>query len=152
MFDRIQAEFFSGVAFNPLLAQVGADGGDRGMIVLVLIIGADGFLEFATWHRWRELFELAHLVIAHRPGFPADGWDARLPPPLAAEYESRRLAQPLDVHARAAGGIVVMPLTALAISASDIRARLRAGASPRYLLPDPVIEYIRAHALYASRR
>ena len=56
---------------------------------------------------------------------PADGWDARLPPPLAAEYESRRLAQPLDVHARAAGGIVVMPLTALAISASDIRARLR---------------------------
>ncbi len=35
---------------------------------LALIVGADAFLELPTWHRWRELFELAHVIVVARPG------------------------------------------------------------------------------------
>jgi nicotinate-nucleotide adenylyltransferase len=115
---------------------------------LVLIVGADAFLEFATWHRWHEVFGLAHIAVAHRPGFPAERWGERMPQPLAREYESRLMRQPLATHLQPAGGIVVVPFTALDISATAIRDRIRAGASPRYLLPSSVLDYIRANRLY----
>src|SRR5204863_186003 len=35
---------------------------------LCLLLGMDAFLGLPSWHRWRELFELAHVVVAHRPG------------------------------------------------------------------------------------
>ena len=116
---------------------------------LVLIVGADAFLEFATWHRWHEIFGLAHIAVAHRPGFPVERWSERMPQPLAREYAARLMQQPLAVHLTPAGGIVVVPFTALDISATAIRDMLKAGSSPRYLLPDAVLDYIRAHRLYS---
>ena len=116
---------------------------------LVLLLGADAFLEFATWHRWHEIFDLAHVAIAHRPGFPVERWTERMPQPLAREYTARHMQQPLATHLQPAGGIVVVPFTALDISATAIRDMLRAGASPRYLLPGSVLDYIREHHLYA---
>lgn len=116
---------------------------------LALLLGADAFLEFATWHRWREIFGLAHIAVAHRPGFPVEQWSGRMPLPLAREYSARHMQQPLAVHLSPAGGIVVVPFTALDISATAIRDMLRAGASPRYLLPGAVLDYIRTHRLYA---
>ncbi|HEV2009177.1 MAG TPA: nicotinate-nucleotide adenylyltransferase, partial [Burkholderiales bacterium] len=50
---------------------------------LCMLLGADAFLELATWHRWHELFGLAHLIVAHRPGFPPESWPQRMPQPLA---------------------------------------------------------------------
>lgn len=116
---------------------------------LVLILGADAFLEFATWHRWHEVLALAHLVVAHRPGFPPERWGERMPQPLAREYDARLLRQPLATHLQPAGGIVVVPFTALDISATRIRDQLKSGASPRYLLPASVLDYIRTNRLYA---
>jgi len=116
---------------------------------LVLIVGADAFLEFATWHRWHEIFGRAHVAVAHRPGFPVERWSERMPQPLAREYAARLMQQPLAVHLTPAGGIVVVPFTALDISATAIRDMLKAGTSPRYLLPDAVLDYIRAHRLYS---
>ena len=117
---------------------------------LVLLLGADAFLEFATWHRWREIFGLAHVAIAHRPGFPVERWAQRMPQPLEREFSARLAQQPLSVHLSPAGGIVVVPFTALDISATAIRNMLRAGSSPSYLLPPAVLEYIRANGLYGS--
>jgi nicotinate-nucleotide adenylyltransferase len=116
---------------------------------LCLLVGADAFLDFATWHRWHELFDLAHIVVAHRPGFPVDAWHERMPQPLAREYGGRLLQQPLAVHLAPAGGIAVVAITALDISATMIRDCLKAGSSPRYLLPDSVLDYIRARKLYS---
>lgn len=116
---------------------------------LALLLGADAFLEFATWHRWHEIFGLAHVAIAHRPGFPVERWAERMPQPLAREYSARLMQQPLAIHLSPAGGVVVVPFTALDISATAIRDMLRAGASPRYLLPDAVLDYIRANRLYS---
>jgi len=116
---------------------------------LALLLGADAFLEFATWHRWREIFGLAHVAIAHRPGFPVERWAERMPQPLAREYSARLMQQPLAIHLSPAGGVTVVPFTALDISATAIRDLLRAGASPRYLLPGAVLDYIRLHKLYS---
>ena len=130
------------------LAELRAEAG--GTRPLALLVGADAFLEFATWHRWHEIFGLAHIVVAHRPGYPVERWDERMPQPLAREYSSRLVQQPLAVHLSPAGGIAVVPFTALDISATAVRDRLRAGASPRYLLPDVVLDYIQLHRLYSQ--
>jgi len=116
---------------------------------LCLLVGADAFLDFATWHRWHELFTLAHVVVAHRPGFPVDTWHERMPQPLAREYAARALQQPLAVHLAPAGGVAVVAITALDISATMIREAIREGRSVRYLLPDSVLDYIQSHRLYA---
>ena len=115
---------------------------------LVLLLGADAFLELATWSRWHELFTLAHIVIAHRPGFPVDTWHSRMPQPLAKEYSARLVQQPLAIHLASCGGVAVSPITALDISATMIRDAVHRGASPRYLLPDSVLDYIRAKGIY----
>ena len=116
---------------------------------LVLIVGADAFLEFATWHRWHEIFGLAHVAVAHRPGYPLERWSERMPQPLAREYAARLMQQPLATHLSPAGGVVVVPFTALDISATAVRDMLHAGISPRYLVPDVIIEYIQIHRLYS---
>ncbi|MEK6592802.1 MAG: nicotinate-nucleotide adenylyltransferase [Pseudomonadota bacterium] len=115
---------------------------------LCLLMGADAFLELATWSRWHELFDLAHIVVAHRPGFPVSAWQERMPQPLAKEYSARLMQQPLAVHLAPAGGILVRPIAALDIAATLIRDAVRAGASPRYLLPDVVLDYIQSNRLY----
>jgi nicotinate-nucleotide adenylyltransferase len=117
---------------------------------LVLILGADAFLDLATWSRWHQLFELAHVAVAYRPGFPVDTWQSRMPQPLAAEYSTRLMHQPFSVHVAPAGGIVVVPIAELNISATMIRESLRRGGNPRYLLPESIYQYIQEHMLYSE--
>ena len=115
---------------------------------LVLLLGADAFLDLATWHRWRGLFDLAHIVVAYRPGFPIDSWHARMPEPLAHEYAARYMQQPLAVHLAPAGGIAAVSMTGLDISATFVRTALKARTSVRYLVPDTVVGYIESRSLY----
>lgn len=115
---------------------------------ICLLLGADAFLDLATWSRWHELFDYAHIVVAHRPGFAVDTWHLRMPQPLAREYSARLMRQPLAVHLAGGGGVVVAPIAALDISATLIRDAVSRGASPRYLLPDSVLDYIHSKGLY----
>lgn len=115
---------------------------------LVLLLGSDAFLGLTGWHRWRELFELAHIAVATRPGSALTA-DA-LPPALAAEFAARRCRHAGEIGARPAGGILPFPITALDISATLLRATLAEGHSARYLLPDPVLDYIFRHRLYST--
>ncbi len=117
---------------------------------LVLLLGADVFLDLATWSRWHQLFELAHIAVAYRPGFPVDTWQARMPQPLAAEYNARLVHQSFALHVAPAGGIAVLPIAELDISATLIRETTRRGHSTRYLLPDYIYQYIQEHKLYTG--
>jgi len=119
---------------------------------LVLILGADAFEGLATWHRWQELFGLAHLAVANRPGYAPHGrrWPKVLSAELARACEGRVLTSPEALRAAPAGGILPFDMTPLAISATLIRDLLGQGHSARYLLPDPVLDYIAAHHLYRS--
>lgn len=111
---------------------------------LVLLLGADAFAGLASWYRWRELFALAHIAVANRPGHPPQTPSAA----LAAEAEPRLAARVEYMFGAPAGRVLPFEMTPLAISASLIRARLAAGQSVRYLLPDSVLDYIRSHRLY----
>ena len=113
---------------------------------LVLLVGADAFAGLATWHRWRELFDLAHVAVSHRPGFPVG--PESLPAELAGEFAGRRLADAAGLRGAPAGAIVTFAMTQLAISATQIRQLLANGRSARYLLPEPVLDYIEFHHLY----
>ncbi len=58
---------------------------------LALIVGADAFLGLPAWHRWRELFGLAHVVVVARPGVE---FDLERAPALLAEWEHRHVRAP----------------------------------------------------------
>lgn len=101
---------------------------------LILLLGADAFAGLSGWHRWRELFELAHIVVLTRPGQAA-----ALATELQLEMHKRetRIAQALAT--RAAGYVYRLPVTLLDISATQVRELLASGHDPRYLLPDALL-------------
>ena len=115
---------------------------------LVLLLGADAFLGLSSWHRWRELFGLAHLAVATRPGYVLEA--GQMGPVLAGEFDARRNLAAVALSNAPAGCILPFPIAALDISATGLRAALRAGGSARYLLPDPVLDYIAGHQLYLA--
>jgi len=114
---------------------------------LVLIIGADQLLALDTWREWKRLFGLAHIAVAERPRFEVQ--PGALTGDLALEY-ARRSAAPVELTTAPAGRIAAFGMTPLDISASAIRAGIAAGRSPRYLLPDAVLDYIASHHLYST--
>jgi nicotinate-nucleotide adenylyltransferase len=102
---------------------------------LVLLLGADAFAGLPGWHRWRELFALAHVGVLKRPGATV-----ALPDELTAEIAPRRVDTAASLHAAPAGRVDEVTVTALDISASQVRALLAAGRSPRYLVPPALLE------------
>lgn len=115
---------------------------------LVLLMGADALRGLAGWYRWRELFALAHIAVATRPGFPF----ASLEPPVAEEFAARR-ATSTEIAGRPCGAIVPFELVAGTVSATEAR-QLLATDAPREklleLLPAPVLDYIYQHSLYRA--
>lgn len=111
---------------------------------LCLIIGMDAFCLLDTWHRWRELTGLTHLVVARRPGAagPRDT--------LAELMRDREVRAPSALRDGVAGAIYIQDVPQLDISATRIRGLLAGGLDPRYLLPDPVLAFIRERGLYGA--
>lgn len=116
---------------------------------LCLLMGGDAFLQLHTWREWAQLFELAHLVVAHRPGSEPGACIDGADPDLRRHYHAR-LCQPEELAERPAGGIAELAIPQLDISATDIRRRVASGQSIRYLLPDAVADYIHQHHLYVT--
>ena len=113
---------------------------------ICLMVGADAFLGLSTWHEWEALFDLAHVIVAQRPGF-----DLALKGPLSEQYEKRRENDPDALRHFPAGKILTVDITLLDISSSAIRECLAKDKSARYLLPDAVLDYIRNHGLYREK-
>ena len=112
---------------------------------LVLLLGADAFARLESWHRWRELFALAHIAVATRPGhsLKVGAGDTALDRELAV-----RQSAPEALAQASAGYIVPFAIRPLDISATVIRSELGSGRSARYLAPDAVLDYICRHSLY----
>jgi nicotinate-nucleotide adenylyltransferase len=85
----------------------------------VLLLGGDQYAKLETWHRWREVLELASIAVFARPGWPQTDGRARF-----------------------------VPMAPLAISASEIRARLARGEDVSAMVPAKVLDYIRQYKLY----
>lgn len=113
---------------------------------LCLIVGMDAFLGFPSWSRWQEIFELAHVVVAKRPG-----WTAAQMGELDAVLEQRQTARVKDLHEAVSGRIYIHAVTQLEISSTAIRQMVSAGQEPRFLVPDEACEIIKQSGCYASR-
>jgi nicotinate-nucleotide adenylyltransferase len=113
---------------------------------LWLLLGADAFLGLPGWHDWMQLFTLAHIAVAERPGVSILQSDS-LPDSLRAEIAARQVAD--GSAAGPAGTVLLRHMTPLDISATAIREALARGYSARYLLPDSVLDYIKENRLYA---
>lgn len=95
------------------------------------ITGADAILGLPRWRNFEGLLAECEFIAATRPGFDLDDLSGSLPPDLA-----RR------THA--------LSILGLEISSTELRRRVAAGRSIRYLTPDAVVGYIEKHGLYRS--
>ncbi|HEY5134551.1 MAG TPA: nicotinate-nucleotide adenylyltransferase [Candidatus Nanopelagicales bacterium] len=93
---------------------------------LFFITGADALASIASWRESDEVLGLAHFVGVTRPGHALT--DPGLPE----------------------GSVTLVEVPALAISSTDCRARVAAGAPIRYLVPDGVLEYVAKRGLYRA--
>lgn len=110
---------------------------------LGLIIGMDAFLDLPSWHRWTEILDFAHIVVAHRPGWRAP--DIGVLGELLNERGTLRVD---DLHESDHGRIHIHAVTQLEISSTEIRELVAAGRDPRFLLPDAVREVIASTGCY----
>lgn len=98
----------------------------------VLIIGLDQLVNLPTWQGWEDLITRVTLAVATR------GSDPVRPPAALLERPHRQVS---------------LPMAPLAVSSTEIRARLARGERPETLvptlLPEGVARYIATHQLYA---
>ena len=124
-----------------LRAELGAEEG------ICLLLGADAFAGFLSWHRPDDILGLAHLVVMRRPG-EVPGEPAAMDEALRVWAAPRLCSSPAALAEVPAGRIWIQEVTPLAISATQIRRLVAQGRSPRYLLPDAVIALIVGDGLY----
>jgi nicotinate-nucleotide adenylyltransferase len=128
---------------------------------LFFLMGADSFLSLRRWHRAAEIPFVAPLIVASRPGQRLDDLRAAMPEGLTMEPAACPEKNPAGIEvrcysvanaARARAPFYLLPDLDVEISASEIRAQIRAAGAgageERKLLPAPVADYVRAHGLY----
>jgi nicotinate-nucleotide adenylyltransferase len=91
---------------------------------LFLIVGSDTFPEMTTWREPERIFAACTVAVAERPGVP-------VAPTTGTAASVERVTGP-----------------GLAISATEVRRRVREGGSVRYLVPPAVADYIAKRGLY----
>ncbi|MEW6685595.1 MAG: nicotinate-nucleotide adenylyltransferase [Candidatus Edwardsbacteria bacterium] len=92
---------------------------------LFFVMGADQFVEIETWKEPEEIFRLSKVVVMTRPGFDLN-----------------------QVKAKWRKKVVVVKVSQIGVSATEIRHRIKMGHSIRYLVPASVESYIRQNKLY----
>ena len=114
---------------------------------LVFLAGSDAFARIATWHRWQELFDLAHFAVAIRAG--DEQWFSKGPGAFPKAVWPRITLNLRELLGSPGGKVMTFSMTPLAISSTAVRTLAGEGASIRYLTPDPVAEFVRSHHLYS---
>lgn len=101
-------------------------------VELLFITGADALLEIETWYKVDELLKLCSFVAVTRPGYDKSKLEQKLLY-LQSKYNS-------ELH--------IVDVPGLNISSTDIRERIKKGASIRYLIPEAVEQYIFKHGIF----
>jgi len=114
---------------------------------LFLPVGSETFLDLLAWRRPRRIVELTRLVVVPRTGSAFDPEGAAAQKVLREVGAERFVGPDGPVTPRS---VIVVHAASLPISASDLRARARAGRSLAYRTPEAVAEHIRRHRLYAG--
>jgi nicotinate-nucleotide adenylyltransferase len=102
---------------------------------LHLMIGADSFYELPGWRRWRDILQLAKLVVLARPGWK----DLDQAPPEDLAVELRQLPE---------DRLLWLETERVDQSSTRVRELLRAGKKPDRV-PAAVLDFCRKYELYA---
>ncbi len=119
---------------------------------LYFILGIDAFIDLPGWKQPDMIVGLANLVIISRPGYSFA--DLRSSPYLKGVSDKKLREMDsgnLDMFAFAISENqkgILCNVTAMNISASNIRNLMKSGENINYLLPDSVKSYIISHNLY----
>lgn len=111
---------------------------------LAFIIGQDSLLSINTWHQWDKLLDVCHLLVCARPGYQTHFENTQMQTWLT-QHQTK---QQEDIHCLPSGKIFLADTPLYNISATDIRARHKAGLNCHDLLPNSVEDYIRQQQLY----
>lgn len=103
-------------------------------VELFFITGADAMLSIRRWKDAEQLRHLARFIAASRPG-----------------YSLEKFKRDEEEHGMGAFDVSYLEVPLLAISSTELRARIRAGRTIRYLAPEPVIGYIEEKGLYRPK-
>lgn len=96
---------------------------------LFFILGRDSLADLPNWHDPSAVVGHATLVVADREGVVTSAAES----PAVAALNAR---------------IVSLRMPVIGVSSTDLRERVAAGNSVRYLVPDSVADYIESHGLY----
>jgi nicotinate-nucleotide adenylyltransferase len=123
---------------------------------MVFITGADAFAEIASWHHYPAILDQCHFAVVSRPGLPAEqlcsSLDALHSRFVRVGTVGSETAPQSSPHPQLASGPRVFLIEAETpdVSSTEIRTRVRSGGPLGDLMPAPVAEYVRRHALYAD--
>ncbi|TAN40531.1 MAG: nicotinate-nucleotide adenylyltransferase [Nitrospirae bacterium] len=120
---------------------------------LYFMLGIDAFLDIPNWWMPDRLVSLANFILFSRPGQRFT--DLASSPYLPVEAEAlsgleRIGAGPFTARLKTGKEVVMLQVTALNISSTDIRRRVKSGASIKYLLPEQVESFIISNSLYTD--
>ncbi|MEW6739874.1 MAG: nicotinate-nucleotide adenylyltransferase [Nitrospirota bacterium] len=124
---------------------------------LFFILGIDAFLDIPNWWQPDVLTGMVDFILVTRPGF--DLMDVLKSPyinkgqgskvnPVRSDASNEVKGQGEEIRLKSGRKALVLQMTPMGISSTEIRRLLREGKSIKYLLPDKVEEYIYKHNLY----
>lgn len=111
-------------------------------VALILVLGMDSFLSLPSWHQWELIPQLAHILVAARPGSSSPGHGV-----MERFLHAREVSDIAELKEAAYGRVLVVRTTPLDISSTRIREIIRQKRSPRYLLPESVWDYMERNIL-----
>ncbi len=111
---------------------------------LAWVLGADSFRGLPGWHEWETLMDLAHFVVAVRPGHALDA----LPGRLAAVCEGRWREDPAALAEAPAGRLFRLDMALHPASATEVRRGLAAQSGRGAWLDPAVAAFIAREGLY----
>ena len=111
---------------------------------LIFAMGADQLLNLHTWYQWRDLFEVANLCVAARPGYSLNIRSQE----VAKEWQARLMGTQ-ELRRQTHGGTAIEPDLAIDVSATQLRTELKQhNPTMRLLVPHKVLDYIQQHSIY----
>ncbi len=107
---------------------------------MLFVVGTDMYKEIESWRDFRRLFDLAHLVIVNRPGFP-----------FREDVAPFRVLNPDDsVELSSKNSVFYLPFVEQPVSSTEIRDKRKGGEDVRQCLPPQVWSYIEKNNLYCA--
>ena len=115
---------------------------------IIFVMGEDSWLSLTSWFEWRQLLDLAHIVVMRR-----ETTEKKVPAALVKIKTDHKICDPAKLYQQPAGFIYFAETQLQPISSSQLRDALRQQSSSRsswlddWLQPS-VLHYIRENRLY----